>query len=66
MKYGLTKRELEICHLIKNGLSSKEIADMLYISERTAENHRTSIRKKLDLNNKKVNLHIFLQNFQDE
>jgi len=59
-KYKLTKRELEICNLIKNGLTSKEIARMLYISERTVENHRTTIRKKLEINNKQINMQTFL------
>lgn len=44
---GLTVRQQEILRLICEGKSSKEIAELLYISFRTAENHRTNIRKKL-------------------
>lgn len=47
----LTKRELEIVNLIKDGHSSKEIADKLFISKRTVEVHRYNIFRKLDVNN---------------
>ena len=45
----LTPREREIVQLIAEGKSSKEIADVLGISVRTAETHRTNIMRKLDL-----------------
>lgn len=47
----LSLREIEIIRLIKNGLSSKEIAETLKISPRTAEVHRHNILKKLKLKN---------------
>ncbi|HEV8282887.1 MAG TPA: response regulator transcription factor [Chitinophagaceae bacterium] len=47
----LSLREIEIIRLIKNGLSSKEIAVALHISVRTAEVHRHNILKKLKLRN---------------
>lgn len=47
----LTKRELEIVNMIKDGLSSKEIAEKLFISKRTVEVHRYNIFRKLDVNN---------------
>jgi two-component system, NarL family, invasion response regulator UvrY len=47
----LSLREIEIIKLIKEGLSSKEIAAALYISVRTAEVHRHNILKKLQLKN---------------
>jgi two-component system invasion response regulator UvrY len=47
----LTKRELEIVNMIKDGYSSKEIADKLYISKRTVEVHRYNIFRKLDVSN---------------
>lgn len=58
---NLSKREIEVCNLISNGLSTKEIAFLLHISLNTAETHRNNIRKKLGLNNKKVNLFSYLQ-----
>ena len=48
---GLSLREIEIIKLIKEGLSSKEIAASLHISIRTAEVHRHNILKKLGLKN---------------
>jgi DNA-binding NarL/FixJ family response regulator len=57
----LSPRELEICNLIKNGLSNKEIAELLQISLLTVERHRHNIRKKLNIDNKKINLATFLR-----
>jgi two-component system, NarL family, invasion response regulator UvrY len=48
---GLSLREMEIIKLLKEGFSSKEIADQLHISIRTAEVHRHNILKKLHLKN---------------
>jgi DNA-binding NarL/FixJ family response regulator len=45
----LTKKERHILTLIANGTSSKKIADSLFISVKTVENHRYSITNKLDL-----------------
>jgi len=45
----LTTREKEILKLIAEGKSSKEIADLLSISVRTAEHHRANIMNKLNL-----------------
>ncbi len=42
----LTAREIEIIGLIEDELSNKEIADTLYISERTVETHRKNIFRK--------------------
>jgi DNA-binding CsgD family transcriptional regulator len=57
----LSPRELEICNLIKNGLSNKEIAALLQISLLTVERHRHNVRKKLRIDNKKINLATFLR-----
>ncbi|MBS1915760.1 MAG: response regulator transcription factor [Bacteroidetes bacterium] len=48
---SISKRELEIINLLKEGLSSKEIAETLFISFRTVEVHRHNILKKLKLKN---------------
>ncbi len=56
----LTPREIEICNMIKSGLSSKEIAGLLNISYRSVETYRNFIRKKLGIINKKVNLATYL------
>lgn len=46
---SLTPREQEIMVLVTEGLSTNEIADRLFISPKTVENHRASIMHKLDL-----------------
>jgi two-component system response regulator NreC len=43
----LTKREMEIFEFIVGGKSNKKIADLLFISRRTVENHRANIMRKL-------------------
>jgi DNA-binding CsgD family transcriptional regulator/tetratricopeptide (TPR) repeat protein len=43
----LTRRQLQIARLVANGLTNREIADRLFISERTAEGHIEQIRNKL-------------------
>ena len=45
----LTTRERQVLKLIAEGKSNREIADLLYISIRTVENHRANIMKKLNL-----------------
>jgi len=45
----LTRREAEILQLIAEGKSNKEAASILGISQRTAENHRARIMRKLGL-----------------
>ena len=45
----LTNREREILQLIAEGNTSKEIANLLYISGKTVENHRANIMNKLDI-----------------
>lgn len=46
---SLTPTELKICSLLKIGLSSKDIANVLFSSVRTIETHRNTIRKKLGI-----------------
>jgi len=48
---ALTPREQEIMVLVANGMSSQKIADKLYISPKTVENHRSRIMRKLDVSN---------------
>lgn len=48
---SLTSREQEIMRLLAEGFSVKRIAQSLYISYRTVENHRTSIFRKLKVKN---------------
>ena len=44
---GITPRELEILQLIAEGLSNKEIAERVYVSENTVKTHSSSVFSKL-------------------
>ena len=57
----LTSRESEICELIKQGLSSKEITEKLNLSLLTVHKHREQIRKKLGIVNLDVSLATYLR-----
>jgi len=59
--FRLSPREIEICNLVKSGLSSKDISHLLNISFRTVEKHRENIRHKLALSNKEINLTSYLR-----
>jgi DNA-binding NarL/FixJ family response regulator len=48
-EYGITEKELEIIAKIADGLSNKEIAELLYLSEGTIRNNISSILEKLEL-----------------
>ena len=48
---SLTEREREIIQLIAEGNSNRKIAEILFISKKTVENHRTNLMKKLDIHN---------------
>ncbi|HEY3278141.1 MAG TPA: LuxR C-terminal-related transcriptional regulator [Syntrophorhabdaceae bacterium] len=56
----LTPMELKVASLIRAGKSTKEIAEILSVGAGTVETHRKSIRSKLGLNGRKVNLHSYL------
>jgi DNA-binding CsgD family transcriptional regulator len=57
---SLTQTEITICNLIRNGLRTKEIAKLRGVSPATIHRHREHIRKKLKLNQAKVNLATYL------
>ena len=48
-KYGITEKELEIIKKIAEGLSNKEIAEQLFLSEGTIRNNISTILDKLNL-----------------
>lgn len=60
-KYNLSSRELEIILLIKDGLSSKDMANSLGISFHTIEAHRKNIYNKLQINKVTELLKIFAE-----
>jgi DNA-binding CsgD family transcriptional regulator len=51
-EFGLTQREIEICELVNEDLIYKDIAESLFISERTVSKHMQNIFKKSQSNNK--------------
>lgn len=57
---SLTPSEIQICNMIKNGLSTKEIANLRGLSVSTLHRHRENIRKKLNITNRKINLTTYL------
>lgn len=51
-KYDITQKQTEIIELIIQGLTYKEIAEKLFISPKTVDNHVQNIYKKLNVNSK--------------
>lgn len=49
---ALTNREIEVLRLVAKGMSNREIAEELYISENTVKNHVRNILEKLHLHNR--------------
>ena len=58
---ALSQTEVRIATMIKNGLTSQEIADKLFISLHTTKTHRRNIRKKLNIKHSRINLASYLQ-----
>jgi DNA-binding CsgD family transcriptional regulator len=57
----LTDTEVKVAAMVKNGLSTKNIAERLFISYETAKSHRKNIRKKLKINKSNINLSTHLK-----
>jgi DNA-binding NarL/FixJ family response regulator len=47
----LTEREHEVCQLLAEGYTTREIADMLVVSIKTVETHRSNLMHKLQIDN---------------
>lgn len=56
----LTDREMKIAAMVKNKMTSKEIATVMYISLETVKAHRKNIRRKLKIHNTKHKLSEYL------
>ena len=53
-----------LAHLVKEGRTSKQIAEIMNLSVKTIEDHRKSIRKKLGIHNLQVNLRTHLLSYE--
>ncbi|MCK9995769.1 MAG: LuxR family transcriptional regulator [Candidatus Krumholzibacteria bacterium] len=62
----LTPTEIQVCNMIRSGLSTKEIARLRNLSPHTVSRHRENIRRKLGLAHKDINLVSFLKMYGDE
>jgi DNA-binding NarL/FixJ family response regulator len=57
---NLSPREVEVCNMVRNGFSSKQIASTLNVSVQTVNNQRYSIRRKLRIGDQ-TNLSSYLK-----
>ncbi|RLB43396.1 MAG: hypothetical protein DRH12_03185 [Deltaproteobacteria bacterium] len=62
---NLTPMEIRISQLVREGLSNKEIAEVLGTSLNTVTTHRYKIRTKLGLKNKGINLRSYLMSLEE-
>ncbi len=58
---ALSKTELRVAVMIRNGFSTLEISRMLNLSDLTVKTHRRNIRRKLKMSNSKINLSTYLK-----
>ena len=57
---NLTPREIEVCNMVKTGVTNKDISRLLHIALHTVEKHRRTARRKLGLTSKGINLRTHL------
>ncbi len=58
--FKLTPTEMQVINLIRQGKTTKEIADTMNLATSTIDFHRNNIRKKIGINNKQINLSTYL------
>lgn len=62
----LTNREIEVLHLIADGLSNQEIADALFITLKTVKTHVSNILSKLEVSDRtQATIYAFKHNLMD-
>ena len=62
---NLTPAELILADLIKHGKTTKQIASILFLSEKTIATQRKNIRKKIGISQKKINLTTYLRTYEE-
>ena len=60
-QFNLTPQELKVAALVRDGRTTKEIAEILNVATGSIDIHRNNIRKKLGLNTRKTNLQSHLE-----
>ncbi len=63
-KDGLTDREIQVCEAVLNGQNNKQIAEQIFVTERTVKAHLHNIFQKLNVKDR-LSLAIKIQNWQD-
>jgi PAS domain S-box-containing protein len=59
----LSPTELQVTNLIKQGNTTKEIAEIMNLAKSTIDFHRNNIRRKFGIKNQKTNLRTYLSSF---
>jgi DNA-binding CsgD family transcriptional regulator len=59
--HSLSPTEISVCNMVRNGMRTKDIAQLRGVSSATINRHRENIRKKLKITNDQVNLATYLQ-----
>ena len=60
----LSPTELQVTNLIKQGNTTKEIAEIMSLASSTIDFHRNNIRQKIGIKNKRINLKTYLSSFK--
>lgn len=63
-QFNLTPTEIKVAALVRRGMSTKEIANILGIASGSIDVHRKHIREKLGLNNRRANLTSYLEGLE--
>jgi DNA-binding CsgD family transcriptional regulator len=60
----LSRTEIQVAHLVRQGKSTKKISEILRLAPSTIDFHRNNIRAKLGVKNKKIGLRTYLSSLE--